>query len=119
MPGEEREPVPADLSAKRQHLALADPRRADHGEKVALPLARHANTQFAHADKIFDVAVIVLNLDSWKYQRAFGVHVDGGAHIGGRQCVAAIGLMRLGQNREAMHAVIVDHRYQDGVIGGV
>ena len=60
--------------------------------------------------------VVFLDLHRRKDERALRVDVLGGAHIGGRQRVAAIGLVALGEHREAVDAVIVDDRHQDRMI---
>ena len=40
---------------------LADPRRADHREVVAVPLVGHADPPPAHADDVVDVLVVALD----------------------------------------------------------
>ena len=111
--------VPADLATQLKNFTLADPRRTDHGQKVALPLVRNSYPQLTHADDVGDVFVVLLHFHGRKDQGAFSIDVCGRAHVGRWQSVAAIGLMRLRQHRVAMNAVIVDDRHQDGVIGGM
>ena len=64
-------------------------------------------------------SIVGLDLDRGKDQRALGVDVLGRAHVGRRQRVAAIGLMALGEHGEAMHALVVDDRNEDAVVGRV
>ena len=115
--GELREGVPTDLVAEGHDLALADPRRAELREIVAPPLLRHADAQAAHAHDVLDVLVVALDLDRREDQRAFFVHVARAAVIGGGDGVAAVRLMRLGDHGEAVHALVVDHGREDGVVG--
>ena len=114
-----RERVPADLLAQRQQLALADPRRAERRQVVAPPLLGHADPGHAHADDVADVPVVALDRDPGKDQRALLVDVAGVADVGGRLRVAAVGLVRLAQQPEAMHARLVDQRHDDALIGRV
>ena len=111
--------VPADLAAERQQLALPDPRRPDHCQIVAIPLPGHADPRPADPDDVLDVAIVFLNFDRGKDQRAFLVDVAGGREIGGGLRVADVGLMRLGERREAVAACLVDDRHHDGMIGRV
>ena len=117
--GELGEGVPADLAAEGGDLPLADPRRAQHREIVAPPLVRHADAQAAHTHDVLDVLVVALDLHRREDQRAFLVHVARAAVIGGGDGVAAVRLMRLGDHGEAVNAVVVHHRREDGVVGGV
>ena len=55
--------VPADLATQLKSFTLADPRRTDHGQKVAPPLLRHADAQATHADNVVDIPIVLLNLD--------------------------------------------------------
>ncbi|MCY1499726.1 hypothetical protein D9M68_337530 [compost metagenome] len=47
------------------------------------------------------------------------VDVAGTAHISGWLRVAAVGLVRLGDHREAVNALVVNYRHQDCVVGRV
>ena len=76
--------VPADFATKLENFALADPRRTDHGQEVALPLARNTYPQLAHADDVGDVLVVLLHLHRGKDQSAFSIDVHGRPHIGRR-----------------------------------
>ena len=58
-----------------------------------------------HADDVLDGLVVALHLHCREDQRALLVHVARAAVIGGGDGVAAIGLMRLGQHREAVAPV--------------
>ena len=113
------ESVPADLVAERHSLALADSRRAERCQIVAPPLVRHADTQSTHAHDVLDVLVVPLDLNGREDQRAFLVHVARAAVIGGGDGIAAIRLVSLGDHGEAVHAFVVQHRHQRGVIGGM
>ena len=73
----------------------------------------------AHAHDVLDVLVVPLDLDRREDQRAFLVHVARAAVIGGGDGVAAVRLVRLGDHGEAVHAFIVDHGREDGVVGRV
>ena len=117
--GEAVERLPTGLPGKRQKLPLAHPRCAQHGKEIAPPLVGHANAHPAHADDVLDGLVAALHLHRREDQRALLVHVARRAVIGGGDGVAAIGLMRLGDDGEAVDARLVDHRHQDRVIGRV
>ena len=62
-------------------------------------------------------SIVRLDPDRGKDERAFRVDVLGRAHVGRRQRIAAIRLMALGEHRESMHALIVDDRNQDAMVG--
>ena len=111
------ERLPADLAAEREDLALADAGRAEGGEVVAPPLVGDADAHPAHAHEVHVVLVVALDLHRRKDQRALAIDVLGGAHIGRRQGVAAVGLVPLGEHREAVDAVVVDDRHEDRVVG--
>ena len=111
--------LPARLVRESEQLPLAHTGGAQHGEEVAPPLVRHADAHAAHADDILDGLVAALHLHGGEDQRAFLVHVARRAVVGGGDGIAAIGLMRLGDDGEAVQARLVDHRHQDGVIGRV
>ena len=55
---------------------------AESGEVVAPPLIWDAHPHAAHADDIHDMLVVVLDLHRREDQRAFGVNILGGAHVG-------------------------------------
>ena len=55
-----------------------------------------------------------LHLDGREDQRAFLVNVAGGAGIGGRLGIADVGLVRLGEHREA----VADHQLYDALPHG-
>ncbi len=111
------QPVPADIGRQRQKLALADAGGAHHGEVVAPPLLRHADAHLAHPHHVLDVAEVALDLHCRKDQRPFLIDVARRAHVGRRDRVAAIRLMRLGQHGEMMRAGLVEHRHQQGMVG--
>ena len=109
--------LPTGLLGDCQQLPLAHPGGAQHGEEVPPPLVRHADAHPAHADDVLDGLVAPLHLHCREDQRALLVHVARRAVIGGGDGIAAIGLMRLGDDGEAVRALVVDHRHQDRVIG--
>ena len=79
-------------------------------------MARHADAHLAHANDVVDVLVVLLNLDGGKYERAFRVHVDCGSHIGRRQRISAVGLVRFGEHCKPVNAFIIDDGNEYGVI---
>ena len=113
------ERLPADLPAHLEHGPLADARRSEHREVVAVPLVRHPDPHPAHPDDVLDVPVVTLNLHRGEDERPFLVDVPGRPHVRRGQRVAAVRLVGLGEDGEAVHAVVVDDRHQDHVVRGV
>ena len=113
------ERFPAHIRAQLQQFALADSCCTHRRQIIAPPLIGDADAHAAHADDVLDILVVLLHLDGRKYQRAFLVHIARRAVIGGRDRIADIGLMGLGQKGKMMFAGIVDHRHQKGMIGRV
>ena len=94
---------------------LADARRADAGQIVAIPLVGNADAPAAHADDVVIVLVVALHLDAGEVERALHVDVLRGGVIGRRNRVAAIGLVRLHRRGEQVLA-IDEHRHERRVI---
>ena len=97
---------------------LGDPRRAELGQIVAVPLVGHPDPPPAHPDDVIHVLVVALDSDAREVERAFLVEVASERHVGARQAVAAVGLMGLGAGGEQVLAVD-EHRHQDRVVGAV
>ena len=97
---------------------LADARRTEHRQVVAVPLLGHADAAAAHADDVVDVLVVALHAHGREDQAAFLVDVARVGHVGRRLRVAAVGLMRLRGGREEMDP-LPDHRHEDHVVGRV
>ena len=63
--------------------------------------------------------VVALHAHRVEDQRALFVDVAGRGMVRRRQRVAAVGLVRLAEHREAVYAVVVDDRHEQAVVGGV
>ena len=63
--------------------------------------------------------VAALDLDAREDQRALLIHVARLGRVCRRDRIAAVGLVGLGEHREAVDPVVVDHRDEDRVVGGV
>jgi len=73
--GESLQNLPAQFGAEIEQRALTGPRRAQHGEEVAMPLVRNPDTSAAHPHDVLIGFVVGLHLDRRKDQRAFLVDV--------------------------------------------
>jgi hypothetical protein len=111
--------LPAKLLGHGQNLALPDASRPHHGQIVPAPLLGYTDTHLAQTDDVKDVLVILLNPDRREDEGPLFVHVPGVTHIGGGLGIAAIGLMCFHPDSEVVHVLLVYHRNQDGVVGGV
>jgi hypothetical protein len=111
--------LPAKLLGHGQNLTLPDASRPHHGQIVTAPLLGYTDTHLAQTDDVRDVPVILLDPDRRKDEGPLFVHVPGVTHIGGGLGIAAIGLMRLHPDREVVHVLLVYHRNQNGMVGGV
>ena len=89
--------------------ALADARRANHRQVVAVPLVRDADAQPTHPQEIVDVLIVDLDLRRVKEQCSLFVHVLCRREVCRRLGVPAVGLVRLCEYRKPVVAVIVDH----------
>ncbi len=111
--------LPSDVRTQLKEGLLPDAHSAQGCEIVAPPLLGHADAQAAHADNVVDIPIVLLNPDRMKDQRSFLIDVAGVAHVGGRQRIAAVGLVSLGKNRQPMHALLVDDRHHGTIVGGM
>jgi len=98
--------------------SLADPRRAEHRQVVAVPLVRHADPPPAHADPVADVLVVALHLRGAEDQRALLVVVAREGVVARRDRVADVGLVGLGGGGEEVLALAED-RHHDRVVARV
>ena len=73
-------------------------------------MVRHTDASATHADDVADVGVVSLHLHHRENQRAFFVDVACRTRVRSRARIADICLMRLGEDSEAVDAVIIDHR---------
>ena len=80
----------AELGAELFEPLLADARRGDHGEVVAIPDLGDADALLAHADDVPNVSVVLLDLDAGKDEGALRVDINRLGHIGGRERVADV-----------------------------
>ena len=85
----------AVLRAERRETLLADARRADAGEIVAVPHLRHAVVHLRDLDDVRDILVISLDLDARPVDRALLEHVARRRRVRARNGVADIRLMPL------------------------
>jgi hypothetical protein len=113
------ERVPAELAAEFEQLALADPDGAQRRQVIPPPLLRHANARPAHADQVVVVLVARLDPGGREDEGPLLVDVDRVAHVGRGLRVAAIRLVRLGEDEEAERAALVDHGHDQAVVGRV
>ena len=113
------EGVPSVLHPESEELALADSGRTNRREVVAMPLFGNSNSGHAHARDVVDVAMVALHSHRRKDEGSFLVHVAGGSHVGGGHGIADIGLMCFREYRKAVDTVVIDHRDEDGKVGGV
>ena len=109
--------VPTQLVAQCQHGAFTYPGGAQHGQKIAFPLFRNPDPHFTHAHEVFDGFIIAFNLNAGKDQGAFFIDILCGAVVSRGYGVADVCLVGLGQHREVVASFIIDHRYEDGVLG--
>ena len=79
-------------------------------------MIRNPNSKFAHPDNVHDMLIVFLNFDRRKNQRALGINILRRTHIGRGQGIAAIRLMRFGEDCKTMDALIVDYRNKDRMI---
>ena len=107
------ETIPAHLTRELRHLPLADASRAQQREVVALPLDRDADTHLAHADDVVDVLVVALHLDARQDDRALLVDIPRHRGVRRRLGVPDVRQVGLAEQREAMLALVVEHRHED------
>ncbi len=74
----------AVFSTELLQTALGDARRTKCGEKIAIPLLRHADTPAAHADDIIVHLVTRLHAYAGEDDCAFLIHIARAGVIGGR-----------------------------------
>ena len=98
----------ADLVEQLEEAALADPRRAEERQEVAVPELGDADADARHAEHVVAIAVVLLHLDAGEDQRALVVDVACVGDVGGRHGVAAVGQVRLREDGVAVDAGVVD-----------
>ena len=111
--------VPPHLRAKCANLTLPDARRAEHAEKIPVPLLRHADSHLAHTDDVLIQLTVFLHTNAREDQRSLLIDVARVAEIGRGNGVSRIGLVGLGHHGEVMLTVIIEDRDQDAVVGRV
>lgn len=100
----------AVLRAERREPLLADARRADAGEVVAVPHLRHAVVHLRDLDDVGDVLVVALDLDARPVDGALLEHVARRRRVRARDGVADVRLVAFRDGEEHELAVVEDRR---------
>ena len=107
------------LSASSVQPPLADARRADRRQVVAVPLSGTRIRAPAHADDVVDVLVVALDPHAGEDQRALLVDVARVRHVGAS--ASALPQSAWCALAQAVNTVLAvdEHRHEDRVVGGV
>ena len=97
---------------------LGDARAAKTCKVVAIPLVRNPDAGPAHPHDVLDVLEVALDAHTGKHQGALMIDIARQDEIGGRDRVADIRHVALGDAGEQMLA-LPEHRHHVGVVGGM
>ncbi len=104
------------LFAKGREPLLADARRADAREVVAIPHLRHAVVHLRDRDDVRHIFVILLDLDARPVDGTFLEHVARRRRVRARNRVADVGLMSF-RHGEKHELAVVEHGRDVRVVG--